>query len=103
MEGLAFIAAILGPPLAVGILGLRLGSDSDVSHRVRGLGVALILLGFGEIAVIFLSLNACTPFDDPSCGDSWTDFLAAYLGWGACVAVLLVAVGTAVGRLVIRR
>jgi hypothetical protein len=103
MEGLALIAAILGPPLAVGILGLRLGSDTGLRGRLRGLGLALILLGFGEIVVMYLSVTACSPFDDPTCGESWTDYFAAYAGWVACVTVLTGAVAIGIARLVTKR
>jgi hypothetical protein len=103
MEGLPLIAAILGPPLAVGILGLRLGSDHDLDRPLRDLGLALILLGFGEIVVIYVSFSACSPFDDWQCGNSWTDWLAAYIGWGMCLVVLVGAVAATIGRLVTRR
>lgn len=95
LSGPLVFTAIPGPPVAVTVWGVWLA----LRGPTRPLGLALSLLGVGQLVVMVLSFSACSPFEsDPCHGSSWTAWPEALILWGLCVGALLVGVAVALAR-----
>ena len=97
---MGWLLIIFGPPLILVILGLFLVVNRRVEGTLRRVGGVLTLVGIGQIVLTWVSFTACTPFDaDPCHGTSWwASWPEVVIGWGICIAVLLVTGIIGVGR-----
>jgi hypothetical protein len=98
ISGQVWLLIIFWPPLVVAVVGLVL-----VAEGSRSAGTLLVLVGFGQIALTFVSFSACTPFDSAPCHEgsgSWWDYWPeVVIGWLVAVSVII---GTALFSLVRR-
>lgn len=88
LSGQVWLLIIFWPPLLLAVVGLVL-----VAEGSRSAGTLLVLVGFGQIALTFVSFSACTPFDSAPChggNGSWWDYWPeVVIGWLVAVSVLI--------------